>query len=164
MKRNTIKTLLLIVAVAITIIFQVWSTKACIRNSSIDSWLVRAKDAGNPGQVSEFLKNYKETLYESDMVKGKYSSVFKYPGTYMPVYIRTVDGLVERANALSKQNPTDTSYQMGLVNLEKDLGDIELIAGSIWIASGGWMVIIATIIGWILIIVALIIIVFSYLE
>ena len=107
----------------------------------IDSWLERAKDAGNPAQVVEFLTNYENALYSADKVNDKYSSVFKFPGSYMPTYIRAVDGLIERAKALAIQNPTETSYQMGLINLEKDLGDIEATAFSVWVADGGWIIV-----------------------
>lgn len=110
-----------------------------IAASRIESWLNRAKDAGNPAQVAEFLTNYKQDLYDSNKVEGKYASLFKYPGTYMPTYIRAIDGLIVRAEELAVQDATQTSYQMGLVNLEKDLGDIEPAAWSVWFASGGWI-------------------------
>ena len=144
------KNILFIVGLSVLIVFQIWSSQACIKNSKIDSWLIRAKDAGNPQQVEEFLRNYGESLEKADYVEGKYASVFKYPGTYMPTYMRAIDGLAERAHDLSRQAPTDLSYQMGLVNLEKDLGDIEQIAGDVWEANGGWIVIVVTILVWII--------------
>jgi hypothetical protein len=110
-----------------------------IGSAKIDSWLNRAKGAGNPAQVAEFLGNYEGSLYQANRVEGKYASVFKYPGTYMPTYLRTIDGLIERAKALAVQDATQTSYQMGLVNLEKDLGDIESAAWAVWFANGGWI-------------------------
>ncbi len=108
----------------------------------IDSWLERAKDAGNPAQVAEFLANYKADLDEAGLIKGKYYTFFKYPGTYMPTYIRAIDGLIERARALNNQSAIDTSYQMGLVNLEKDLGDLDVVAYLVWQAGGGvfWVI------------------------
>lgn len=111
-----------------------------ISSARIDSWLVRAKDAGNPAQVSEFLGEYRTALQEAGRVEGKFYTVFHYPGSYMPTYIRAVDGLVQRANALALQSPQETSYQMGLVNLEKDLGDIEAAAYDVWFAyTGVWL-------------------------
>lgn len=113
---------------------------ACINAESINSWLLRAKDAGNPQQVAEFLGEYKDSLGSHNLIENKYSSVFHYPGTYMPRYVRAIDGLVQRAKDLSTQSPSDTSYQMGLVNLEKDLGDIDAVAYDIWIADIGWLI------------------------
>ena len=111
-----------------------------ISSARIDSWLVRAKDAGNPAQVAEFLGRYQADLQASGRIEGRYSSVFHYPGTYMPTYIRAIDGLVQRAEALTLQSSEATSYQMGLVNLEKDLGDIEAAAWGVWFASAGiWL-------------------------
>lgn len=112
----------------------------CVSSDRTNSWLDRAKDAGNPSQVAEFLAEYKKALYTDGKVEGKYTSVFHYPGTYMPTYLRAVDGLIQRAKDLEKQNPTDTSYQMGLVNLEKDLGDIKGTAYSVWVADIGWLI------------------------
>ncbi len=106
-----------------------------IKYRSIDSWLGRAKDAGNPQQVAEFLANYKEALYRAGLVEGCYYNIFRYPGTYMPTYIRAVDGLINRATDLTQQSSADTSYQMGLVNLEKDLGDLEAVSAEAWLAS-----------------------------
>ena len=110
-----------------------------IQSARIDSWLERAKDAGNPQQVAEFLKNYKAELYAANRVEGKYTSWQQKPGGYMPIYIRAIDGLIARAEALAIQNPTDTSYQMGLINLEKDLGDISPAAWSVWVAHWNWI-------------------------
>lgn len=110
-----------------------------IESSKINSWLQRAKDAGNPAQTAEFLVNYKQALHDANRVENKYATLFKYLGTYMPIYIRAIDGLIVRAEALSIQDATQTSYQMGLVNLEKDLGDIEPTAWSVWFANGGWI-------------------------
>lgn len=125
--------------VAAIILMIIWILNG-ISSARIDSWLERAKDAGNPAQVAEFLTNYKKALDDAGRIDKKYSSVFRYPGTYMPVYIRAVDGLIQRAEDLSVQNPTDTSYQMGLVNLEKDLGDIETAAYGVWFAyTGVWV-------------------------
>lgn len=111
-----------------------------------DAWLTRAKDAGNPTQVSEFLGEYKTSLVEQDLVDGKYYTLWKYPATDMNTYIRIIDGLTERANALSRQSALDESYQMGLINLEKDLGDIDARAFSVWFASGGFVVVIPVVI------------------
>jgi len=116
---------------------------AAINAGRVDAWLVRAKDAGTPTQVSEFLTAYKNALTDEQYVEGKYTSIFHYPATKMSVYLRTVDGLIQRAGELSRQSAVDTSYQMGLLNLEKDLGDIETAAFSVWLASGGvWIVIV----------------------
>jgi len=124
-----------------------------IDSARTDAWLVRAKDAGNPAQVAEFLVNYKSALYNIGRVEGKYVSLFKYPGDSMTIYIRTVDGLIQRAKDLSIQNPTETSYQMGLVNLEKDLGDIETASYAVWIASGGFWIMPTHVCAWIALIV-----------
>ena len=107
----------------------------------IDSWLERAKDAGKPAQVAEFLTAYKESLAEKDLIEGKYYSLWRYPATKMSIYIRVIDGLIERAESLSSQSPNDESYQMGLINLEKDLGDIDARAFSVWFSYGGWVVV-----------------------
>ena len=107
----------------------------------VDSWLERAKDAGKPAQVAEFLTAYKESLAEKDLVEGKYYTLWKYPATEMSIYIRVIDGLIERAQSLSSQSPTDESYQMGLINLEKDLGDIDARAFSVWFSYGGWVIV-----------------------
>ena len=132
------KVILLFSVVLLTACIFVTAVNA-IAARSIESWLYRAKDAGNPAQVAEFLTNYKQALYDSDRIERRYTSLFKYPGTYMPTYIRAIDGLIARAKDLSVQDATQTSYQMGLVNLEKDLGDIEPAAWSVWFASGGWI-------------------------
>lgn len=128
--------------VLITIIMAVVVISNFISSGRIDSWLGRAKDAGNPAQASEFLLEYKTALYEADRVLGKYYTIWKYPASDMETYIRVVDGLAERAEALAIQNPSDESYQMGLINLEKDLGDIDARALSVWEASGGFIFII----------------------
>lgn len=133
------------ILLCLAVIFVAWDVSACIGFTATNSYLERAKDAGNPQQVAEFLTEYKEALRKNNMIEGKYQSVFKYPGGYMPTYIRAVDGLIERANSLAKQSSVDTSYQMGLVNLEKDLGDIETAADRVWIASGGWIIIVLSI-------------------
>ena len=136
-----------VLLVTTLILTGVWIANAVSANM-IDSWLSRAKDAGNPAQVSEFLSNYTQALYENDRVEGKYTSLFKYPGGKMTVYIRAIDGLKDRANALATQSPDETSYQMGLVNLEKDLGDIETAAYSVWFAGGGfWIMLLCIILG-----------------
>ena len=121
-----------------------------------DSWLERAKDAGNPQQVAEFLTEYKTSLLDRDLVVGHYYIFWKYPATKMEIYLRVIDGLIDRANDLALQNPTDTSFQMGLTNLEKDLGDIEATAFSVWKAEGGIFIILIlvitvfyTLLGWI---------------
>jgi len=113
----------------------------------IDSWLERAKDAGNPQQAAEFITKYKSALIEFDLVDGKYYSFFKYPATKMDIYVKVLDALVDRANNLALQISTDTSFQMGLTNLEKDLGDIEARAFSVWLARGGIFILILGIIG-----------------
>lgn len=120
-----------------------------ISSQRIDSWLDRAKYAGTPQQVAEFLTNYRQALDDAGRIDEKYYSVFRYPGTYMPIYVRAVDGLIIRAEALAKQSPDDTSYQMGLVNLEKDLGDIESAAYRVWNAYTGiwlWIILVVSII------------------
>ena len=130
----------MILVFLILLIVSTWVVVANnISSSRANSWMDRAKDAGNPAQVAEFLNEYKQTLNQMDRVEGKYYTIFKYPGTYMPTYIRAVDGLIERATALSKQASTDESYQMGLINLEKDLGDLEPVAFLVWGASGGFI-------------------------
>ena len=136
---RTLSIVLYVLAAISLIVLSIIPIQNAVRCGSIDSWLERAKDAGNPGQVSEFLVNYKVALNTAGLVEGKYSSVFRYPATYMPVYVRTIDGLIGRANALTVQNPTDTSYQMGLVNLEKDLGDMNSAAFSVYYAYWGWL-------------------------
>ena len=133
---------------AFTIILTVLWIINAIEYGRVDSWLNRAKDAGNPNQVSEFLTNYKQALSDKHLIEGKYYSVFKYPGKYMPVYIRAVNGLIERGEALVIQTPTDTSYQMGLINLEKDLGDLESVAFSVWLANGGIIIVVLCVISW----------------
>lgn len=147
---NKVPMILTIVTVIAAIVLTFVTVVNSISSSRIDSWLHRAKDAGNPAQVAEFLQNYKTSLDDAGRIGNRYYTLFKYPGTYMPVYIRAVDGLIERAQALSIQSPTDTSYQMGLVNLEKDLGDIEAVAYSVWFANGGFWVVIPMTLCWIL--------------
>lgn len=139
---------ILLFILAITLFITFLGVSACINNDRIDSWLERARDSGNPQQTVEFLTNYKEALTQNDMIAGKYKSIFKYPATKMDVYIRTIDGLADRAKELSKMVSTDTSYQMGLLNLEKDLGDVDTAASSVWRASGGWILVLFIIIMW----------------
>lgn len=137
-----------LVMVVIAILLTITWISNTVSSARIDSWLSRAKSAGSPAQVAEFLTNYKQALSEANRIEGKYSSFWKYPGNYMPVYIRAIDGLIDRANALAIQNSTDESYQMGLINLEKDLGDIEAVAFGVWNASGGWIIILLTCLFW----------------
>ncbi len=110
-----------------------------INCSRVDYWLHRAKDAGSPAQVAQCLSSYGQALETKDYIHGKYLTIFKYPGSSMEIYKVAIDGLITRAKALAIQDPTDTSYQMGLVNLEKDLGDIEPSAFTVWGASGGFL-------------------------
>ena len=128
--------------VLITLILSVTVVGNSISYGRTDAWLTRAKDAGNPAQVAEFLGEYEESLQDRDLIDGKYYSVFKYPATDMNTYVRVIDGLVARAIALSQQDASDESYQMGLINLEKDLGDIDARAFSVWHASGGFVIVI----------------------
>ena len=126
-----------IIAVVLSFIFIVTN----ISYGRTDSWLVRAKDAGNPAQVAEFLGNYTDSLISRDLINGRYYSIWKYPATDMVTYLRIIDGLILRAEMLSQQQPDKESYQMGLINLEKDLGDIDARAFSVWVASGGfWLI------------------------
>ena len=136
---DILKVLVVVLCISVLGFLIVVPTVNAISSARIDSWLLRAKDAGNPAQVAEFLGNYKEALYKNNRVEGKYCTLFRYPGSYMPTYIRAIDGLIARAEALALQDPTDESYQMGLINLEKDLGDIEGTAFGVWVAHGGWI-------------------------
>lgn len=130
-----------IIAIILTVLF----TVQVISYGRTDAWLYRAKDAGNPAQVAEFLREYKVSLHERNLINGKYYSVWKYPATDMSTYSKIIDGLIDRASALSIQHPTEESYQMGLINLEKDLGDIDARAFSVWFAHGGWLLVISMI-------------------
>ena len=123
------------------VVLAIFLIQASISYGRTDAWLTRAKDAGNPAQVAEFLSNYKASLEDRGLVAGKYYSVWKYPATDMPTYVRVIDGLSLRAKELAKQNYTDESYQMGLINLEKDLGDIDARAFSVWFAHGGYLIV-----------------------
>lgn len=116
----------------------VLSIQGLVYSSRVDSWLARAQAAGNPAQAAEFLGEYKSSLHEAKM-DDKYACIFRYPGCYVPTYLRVVDGLIERASVLSSQSPNDTSYQMGLVNLEKDLKGLESVAWGVWFTEGGWI-------------------------
>lgn len=120
----------------ISVGFLVFNGISCNR---VDYWLHRAKDAGSPAQVAECLIKYEQALSNKNYIKNKYLTIFKYPASSMEIYKVAIDGLIIRAEALAEQNPTDTSYQMGLVNLEKDLGDIEASAFTVWQASGGFL-------------------------
>ena len=117
-------------------VFLVFNT---IESNHADKWLERAKDAGKPAQVAEYLTEYRVKLYELDRVDGKYYELFRYPSSQMEIFIDVIDGLIGRAEALAAQTAEDTSYQMGLVNLEEDLDDIEPRAFSAWFAMGGFV-------------------------
>ena len=153
------KSIILLVFSILLVLSIVISIKAAIFSASIDSWMKRAQDAGNPAQVAEFLNEYKEALTQANLIEGRFYTIFDYPGTYMPIYIRAVNGLIERAKALTIQNPTEESYQMGLINLEKDLGDLAPTAWLVWGASGGWLWLNAI---WVLIIIIIIIIPYQW--
>lgn len=133
------------VAVVMTILLVI----AQISNDRVDSWLTRAKDAGNPEQAAEFLGEYNDALYARNKVDGKYYTVFKYPATKMETYIDVIGGLEQRAADLAEQRATDESYQMGLINLEEDLDDINARSWSVWFAGGGYVLMILCIVTWI---------------
>lgn len=113
---------------------------AQISNDRVDSWLIRAKDAGNPGQAAEYLGEYNDALYARNKIDGKYYTVFKYPATKMEIYVDVISGLKQRAADLSEQQATDESYQIGLINLEEDLDDIDARSWSVWFAGGGYII------------------------
>lgn len=122
-----------------------------IQANRIDSWLIRAQQAGNSTQVSQYLTNYKIDLYENNKVNGQYTTLFKYSGSSMEIYIQTVDGMIERADSLSSQSANDSSYQIGLVNLKTDIQSISPAALLVWEASGGiiweWIAVLTLLIG-----------------
>ena len=126
-----------------------------IKATAPDKWLTRAKDAGNPSQVAEFLETYKLELFKANRVEGSNTSVWRYAATKMEVYVRALDGLIERAKALAQQVPTETSYQMGLINLEKDLGDIEAASAAVWYVDIGYFLVVVSSISILLLILAL---------
>jgi len=126
-------------SLAVGLVLSVLLVVASIDNSRVDSWLHRAKDAGNPEQVAEFLGEYKDALYAKDRVDGQYYTIWKYPASDMETYVNIIDGLKQRAVALAEQTAVDESYQMGLINLEEDLDDIDARSFSVWFANGGYV-------------------------
>ena len=126
-------------SLAVALVLSVLSVVASIDNSRVDSWLDRARDAGNPEQVAEFLGEYKAALYAKNRVDGQYYTIWKYPASDMETYVSIIDGLTQRAEALAEQTAVMDSYQMGLINLEKDLDDIDARSFSAWFANGGYV-------------------------
>lgn len=98
----------------LSIVVLTYNSIAC---NHVDYWLHRAQAAGSPAQVAESLTSYEIALTDGRYIEDKYLSIFKYPGSSMEIYKVAIDGLITRAEALVIQDPTDTSYQMGLVNL-----------------------------------------------
>lgn len=90
----------------------------------VDSWLDRAQSAGSPEQVVEYLSSYKTELVDK-RYDDMYMSTFRYPASSVKIYIDVLDGLIDRAYILSTQDPRTDVYQMGLINLETDLNDLE---------------------------------------
>ena len=108
-----------------------------VQAGNIDGWVTRAKDAGNPQQTAEFLREYTQAVLRHPNSDG-YTCIWRYPNCNVPRYLRAVEGLIVRAEDLSRQAATDLSYQQGLLNLEKDLGDLEAVGFGLWWGGGGW--------------------------
>ena len=133
--KRILAVIFLIVALAATTIVVV----NYIDSARTNYWLHRAQVAGNPSQTAEYLMEYKGALYENNLVTNRYSTIFRYPASSIGQYIRVIDGLAERALALSTQDHNAESYQMGLINLETDVNDLFPIAFLVWGASGGFV-------------------------
>jgi hypothetical protein len=125
---------------------------AAINNAAVDRWLGKAQAAGNPAQTAEFLGYYKDGLMEK-YSPNQYYDVFRYPSTQFKVYYRVIDGLIARANDLSSMKSTDTAFQMGLLNIEKDINDIGQHSFDGWIAAGGFINNVLMIAAWLCLII-----------